>query len=303
VRLRIADLTVLLALARTREHSPRAKAALIATNRDDLAEALDDLAVMRRGHGSALRHRPCPATRRTSAMSLVDALWQLTRSSTTRKFGRRHVAMYGERPRGLSARRLAGCALATTAICSANHLYVVARDLSPTVTRCKRAPDRRGTSARRSTFSPCTSSAPTGRPARANQPALPVTERAGAVGAVATRSHRRTRTKTYAMAIAAFRRVHARWGGNADGFNRAPMEPPWLQRRALDPLRGSSSRGAPCLHPAQDRPRETWDILRGSASPWWIGLLRSDPDHGPPMAWRWQLLLAAARGARNASSG
>ena len=95
---------------------------LIATNRDDLAEALDDLRVMRRGHGSRydIAVPGYKANLRDVLASI--ALVQLDKVEEHAEVRRRHVALYDEGLAGLDG---------VTPVARdpqdvhANHLYVV----------------------------------------------------------------------------------------------------------------------------------------------------------------------------------
>ena len=126
---------------------------LIATNRDDLAEALDDLRVMRRGHGS-LYDIAVPGYKANLSDVLASiALVQLDKVERARRDPpppRRDLRRGHRRPR-----RRRGRSRATRATSHANHLYVVRvtfadRDDGAACARPTR------TSARRSTSCPCT---------------------------------------------------------------------------------------------------------------------------------------------------
>jgi dTDP-4-amino-4,6-dideoxygalactose transaminase len=95
---------------------------LIATNRADLAEALDDLRVMRRGHGS-LYDIAVPGYKANLSDVLSSiALVQLDKVERHSEIRRRHVALYDEGLAGLDG-------ITTVARdprdVHANHLYVV----------------------------------------------------------------------------------------------------------------------------------------------------------------------------------
>src|SRR5262249_16019580 len=95
---------------------------LIATNRDDLAEALDDLRVMRRGHGS-LYDIAVPG----SKASLIDvlsslALVHLDKVEERAEIRRRHIAIYEE---GIAALDGIEAVARDPRDTHANHLFVV----------------------------------------------------------------------------------------------------------------------------------------------------------------------------------
>jgi dTDP-4-amino-4,6-dideoxygalactose transaminase len=98
---------------------------LIATDRDDLAEALDDLRVMRRGHGS-LYDIAVPGYKANLSDVLASiALVQLDKVEAHAEIRRRHVALYAEGVAGLEG---------VTPVARderdvhANHLFVVRID-------------------------------------------------------------------------------------------------------------------------------------------------------------------------------
>ena len=81
---------------------------LIATNRDDLAEALDDLRVMRRGHGSLLRHRRARLQGEPQRCALVDRARAARQGRAARRdpaTPRRDLRRGSRRPRGHHAGR------------------------------------------------------------------------------------------------------------------------------------------------------------------------------------------------------
>ena len=125
---------------------------LIATNRDDLAEALDDLRVMRRGHGS-LYDIAVPGYKANLSDVLASiALVQLDKVERHAEIRRRQVAIYEEGlagPRGRRRRRARPARRARESPATS------CESRSRPATRCSaRSPTR--TSARRSTSCPCT---------------------------------------------------------------------------------------------------------------------------------------------------
>jgi dTDP-4-amino-4,6-dideoxygalactose transaminase len=151
---------------------------LIATNRDDLAGALDDLRVMRRGHGS-LYDIAVPGYKANLSDVLASiALVQLDKVDAHAEIRRRHVALYEAGVAGLDG---------VTPVARderdlhANHLFVVRIDAerfgaTRDEVQLALAEENIGTSIH---FLPVHRlSAYAGRLA-AHQPALPVTERAG----------------------------------------------------------------------------------------------------------------------------
>lgn len=95
---------------------------LIATNRDDLAEALDDLRVMRRGHGS-LYDIAVPGYKANLSDVLSSiALVQLDKVEEHAEIRRRHIAIYEEGVAGLDGVEPVARDPRDT---HANHLFVV----------------------------------------------------------------------------------------------------------------------------------------------------------------------------------
>ena len=152
---------------------------LIATNDDDVAEAIRNLRLMRRGDGSLYDQSPCPATRRTSpTCSPRSRSSSSTSSPSTPAIRERQFALYDEGLAGLDGiEPLERDPRDTHAL----HLYVV-RDRR----RALRADPRRATSGR----SPTSGSRPRihflpvhrltwYRERFPDQPPLPVAERAG----------------------------------------------------------------------------------------------------------------------------
>ena len=98
---------------------------LIATNRDDLAEALDDLRVMRRGHGS-LYDIAVPGYKANLSDVLSSiALVQLDKVERHGEIRRRHVAIYDEVVAELDGIEPVARDTRDT---HANHLYVIRID-------------------------------------------------------------------------------------------------------------------------------------------------------------------------------
>jgi dTDP-4-amino-4,6-dideoxygalactose transaminase len=95
---------------------------LIATNRDDLAEALDELRIMRRGHGSRYDIAvPGYKTNLSDVLASI-ALVQLDKVEHHAEIRRRHVAIYDEGLAGLDGVTPVARDPRDT---HANHLYVV----------------------------------------------------------------------------------------------------------------------------------------------------------------------------------
>lgn len=180
---------------------------LIATDRDDLAEALDDLRVMRRGHGS-LYDIAVPGYKANLSDVLASiALVQLDKVEAHAEIRRRHVALYAEGVAGLEG---------VTPVARderdvhANHLFVVRIDAerfgaTRDEVQIALAEENIGTSIH---FLPVHRlSAYSGRLAP-RQPPLPVTERAGreVLSLPLSPAHSDDDVRD---AIAALRRVHA----------------------------------------------------------------------------------------------
>src|SRR3954453_23249074 len=90
----IADLTCLSLYAT--KNIAAGEGGLIATNRDDLAETLDDLRVMRRGHGSLYDIAVPGYKANLSDVLATIALVQLDKVERHAEIRRRHVAIYEE---------------------------------------------------------------------------------------------------------------------------------------------------------------------------------------------------------------
>ena len=180
---------------------------LIATNRDDLAAALDDLRVMRRGHGS-LYDIAVPGYKANLSDVLSSiALVQLDKVEEHAEIRRRHVAIYEE-----GVADLDGVSVVTRdpRDVHAHHLFVVRITFANRDDVQRALTDENiGTSIH---FLPVHRlSAYRGRLAP-HQPPLPVTERAGAevLSLPLSPAHSDDDVRD---AVAALRRVHARLSG------------------------------------------------------------------------------------------
>ena len=180
---------------------------LISTDRDDLAEALDDLRVMRRGHGS-LYDIAVPGYKANLSDVLASiALVQLDKVDRHAEIRRRHVAIYDE---GLADLDGVTPVARDERDVHANHLYVVRISFADRdeVQRAL-ADENIGTSIH---FLPVhTLSAYRDRLAP-GQPELPVTECAGreVLSLPLSPAHSDDDVRD---AVAALRRVHARLAG------------------------------------------------------------------------------------------
>jgi perosamine synthetase len=177
---------------------------LIATNRDDLAEAIDDLRVMRRGHGS-LYDIVVPGYKANLSDVLASiALVQLDKIDRHAEIRRRQVALYDEGLAGLDG--IAPVARDPRDL-HANHLYVVRVTFADRDEVQRALTDENiGTSIH---FLPVhTLSAYRDRLAP-RQPELPVTDQAGREVLSLPLSPAHT-DDDIEDAIAAVRRVHAR---------------------------------------------------------------------------------------------
>src|SRR5438034_3631498 len=180
---------------------------LIATNRDELAEAIDDLRVMRRGHGS-LYDIAVPGYKANLSDVLASiALVQLDKIDAHAEIRERHKAIYDEavadldgvEPVGRDERDL-----------HANHLYVVRITFADRDEVQRALTDENiGTSIH---FLPVHRLSAYRDRLAARQPALPVTERAGAevLSLPFSPAHSDDDVRD---AVAAVRRVHARLAG------------------------------------------------------------------------------------------
>jgi dTDP-4-amino-4,6-dideoxygalactose transaminase len=184
---------------------------LIATNRGDLADALDDLRVMRRGHGS-LYDIAVPGYKANLSDVLSSiALVQLDKVELHGEIRARHVALYDE---GLAD--LAG--IATVARddrdLHANHLYVIRVDADGAgadrdAYQQALTDENIGTSIH---FLPVHRLTAYRDRLAAHQPALPVTERAGdeVLSLPLSPAHSDDDVRDV---VAALRRVHERFAG------------------------------------------------------------------------------------------
>jgi dTDP-4-amino-4,6-dideoxygalactose transaminase len=177
---------------------------LIATNRDDLADALDELRVMRRGHGSRYDIAVPGYKANLSDVLASIALVQFDKVEQHAEIRRRHVAIYDE---GLADLDGVTPVARDPRDTHANHLYVVRVTFADRDDVQRELADENiGTSihflpvhqltAYRDRLSP-------------NQPPLPVTERAGAevLSLPLSPAHSEDDVRD---AVAAFRRVHER---------------------------------------------------------------------------------------------
>jgi len=177
---------------------------LIATNHDDLAEALDDLRVMRRGHGS-LYDIAVPGYKANLSDVLASiALVQLDKIDRHAEIRRRQVELYDEGLAGLDGVAPVARDPRDT---HANHLYVVRVTFADRddVQRAL-AEENIGTSIH---FLPVHALSAYRDRLAPHQPPLPVTERAGREVLSLPLSPAHT-DDDIEDAIAAFRRVHAR---------------------------------------------------------------------------------------------
>jgi dTDP-4-amino-4,6-dideoxygalactose transaminase len=177
---------------------------LIATNRDDLAEALDDLRVMRRGHGS-LYDVAVPGYKANLSDVLASiALVQLDKVARHAEIRSRQVAIYDEGLAGLEGvEQVARDARDV----HANHLYVVRVTFADRDDVQRALTDENiGTSIH---FLPVHRLSAYRERLAPNQPPLPVTERAGAevLSLPLSPAHSDDDIRD---AVAAFRRVYER---------------------------------------------------------------------------------------------
>jgi dTDP-4-amino-4,6-dideoxygalactose transaminase len=180
---------------------------LVATNRDDLADALDDLRVMRRGHGS-LYDIVVPGYKANLSDVLASiALVQLAKVEQHAEIRRRHVAIYDEGLADLDGVTVVARDPRDT---HANHLYVVRVSFAnrDDVQR-ELAEENIGTSIH---FLPVHLLSAYRDRLAPHQPPLPVTERAGSevLSLPLSPAHSDDDVRD---AVTAFRRVHERLGG------------------------------------------------------------------------------------------
>jgi dTDP-4-amino-4,6-dideoxygalactose transaminase len=180
---------------------------LISTNRDDLAEALDDLRVMRRGHGS-LYDIAVPGYKANLSDVLSSiALVQLDKVDKHAEIRARHVAIYDE---GIADLEGVEAVARDARDVHANHLYVVRITFADRDEVQRALTDENiGTSIH---FLPVHRLTAYRDRLAANQPELPVTDRAGAEVLSLPLSPAHT-DDDVRDAVAALRSVHARFSG------------------------------------------------------------------------------------------
>ena len=180
---------------------------LIATNRVDLAEALDDLRVMRRGHGS-LYDIAVPGYKANLSDVLSSiALVQLDKVDKHAEIRARHVAIYDE---GIADLDGVEAVARDARDVHANHLYVVRVTFADRDEVQRALTDENiGTSIH---FLPVHRLTAYRDRLAPNQPELPVTDRAGAevLSLPLSPAHSDDDVRD---AVAALRRVHARLSG------------------------------------------------------------------------------------------
>jgi dTDP-4-amino-4,6-dideoxygalactose transaminase len=180
---------------------------LISTDRDDLAEALDDLRVMRRGHGS-LYDIAVPGYKANLSDVLSSiALVQLDKVDKHAEIRARHVAIYDE---GIADLEGVEAVARDARDVHANHLYVVRITFADRDEVQRALTDENiGTSIH---FLPVHRLTAYRDRLAPNQPELPVTDRAGAevLSLPLSPAHSDDDVRD---AVAALRRVHARFSG------------------------------------------------------------------------------------------
>jgi dTDP-4-amino-4,6-dideoxygalactose transaminase len=180
---------------------------LISTNRDDLAEALDDLRVMRRGHGS-LYDIAVPGYKANLSDVLASiALVQLDKVEKHAEIRARHVAIYDD---GIADQDGIEAVARDARDVHANHLYVVRITFADRDDVQRALTDENiGTSIH---FLPVHRLTAYRDRLAPNQPELPVTDRAGAevLSLPLSPAHSDDDVRD---AVAALRRVHARLSG------------------------------------------------------------------------------------------
>ena len=181
---------------------------LIATNRDDLADALDDLRVMRRGHGS--RYDIAVPGYKANLSDVLSSI-ALVQFDKLEHHGEIRAAPRGALRRGpRRPRRDRRRSRATSATCTRNHLYVVRVTFADRDDVQRALTDENiGTSIH---FLPVHQLSAYRDRLAPHQPALPVTERAGAevLSLPLSPAHSDDDVRD---AIAAVRRVHERLAG------------------------------------------------------------------------------------------
>jgi dTDP-4-amino-4,6-dideoxygalactose transaminase len=180
---------------------------LISTNRDDLAEALDDLRVMRRGHGSRYDIAVPGYKANLSDVLASIALVQLDKVGKHAEIRERHVAIYDE---GIADLDGIEAVARDARDVHANHLYVVRITFADRDEVQRALTDENiGTSIH---FLPVHRLTAYRDRLAPNQPELPVTDRAGAevLSLPLSPAHSDDDVRD---AVAALRRVHARLFG------------------------------------------------------------------------------------------
>jgi dTDP-4-amino-4,6-dideoxygalactose transaminase len=184
---------------------------LIATSRDDLAAALDDLRVMRRGHGSQYDIAVPGYKANLSDVLASIALVQLAKVERHGEIRRRHQALYSEGIAGLEG--ISAVARDSRDV-HANHLYVIRIDAdSAGATRDDYqralADENIGSSIH---FLPVHRLSAYRDRLAPGQPPLPITEQAGSevLSLPFSPAHSDDDVRD---AVAALRRVHARFAG------------------------------------------------------------------------------------------
>jgi dTDP-4-amino-4,6-dideoxygalactose transaminase len=180
---------------------------LIATNRDDLAESLDDLRVMRRGHGS-LYDIAVPGYKANLSDVLASiALVQLDKVERHAEIRRRHIAIYEEGVAGLDGVEVVARDPRDT---HANHLFVIRVTFADRdEVQQAMTEENIGTSIH---FLPVHRLSAYRDRLAPHQPPLPVAERAGAelLSLPTSPAHSDDDVRDV---VAALRRVHARLAG------------------------------------------------------------------------------------------
>ena len=250
---------------------------LISTNRDEVAARVNDLRVMRRGHGSLYDIAVPGYKANLSDVLATIALVQLDKLERHGEIRRRHFALYDEAVAELDGIEPVARDPRDT---HAHHLYVVRVD-----------PERAGATrddyqqrARRGEHrhvDPLPAGAHADRLPRPRAARAAAGDRAGrAPRCCRCRSRPRTPTTTCAT----------RWRRSSACTRASPHEPP----RRCASARASSSPGS---RPGTSSRRPT--SARGATSSatrtsaYFAAALAITVATVPPMAWRWQLLLAA----------
>jgi dTDP-4-amino-4,6-dideoxygalactose transaminase len=180
---------------------------LISTNRDDLAEAIDDLRVMRRGHGSTYDIAVPGYKANLSDVLSSIALVQLDKIEEHAEIRKRHVAIYEEGIAGLDGVEAVGRDPRDR---HANHLFVVRVTFADRdAVQQALGEENIGTSIH---FLPVHRLSAYRDRLAPHQPALPVTERAGdeVLSLPLSPAHSDDDVRD---AVAALHRVHARLAG------------------------------------------------------------------------------------------